>query len=242
MAYTIRNLIDDAYHKSGVVGIGMTMQSYQLSEGLSALNLILDDVYAVNQHIATITLPVTFDGRADYTFGPQPEDILTDPVPDIEIDIIPLVIEGIITTNGGVRNTCVNTTPEKYYARSLDSISNAIPAEFFYERTSPLATIRFFEGTPSGPGELIYKQALVEVTANTSYTGFPKSLRPYLVHKLGAVLAADNAFDATNLHIEANSAWARYRTSTYQGQSYHCDASAPSSDNAAGKYNIFRGD
>jgi len=242
MAYTIRNLITDAYAESGVVGIGMTVQAHQLAEGLTSLNLILDEVYAGNDAQATVAASVAFDGRSNYTVGPQPANPLLEPdlVPDIELPVMPSAIDEIVVTIGGVRIITKRIDPVVYHRRSLDSISNNAPSVFAFERTNPLGTIRFYEGTPTGPGEIIYKPSMVDVTANTDYKYHPRELRPYLVYALAAKLANLNAFDANDIQIRANNAWNRYKSSTYEGQHYMCDDSAPTGE-SGGKYNIYRG-
>ena len=240
MAYTIRNLITDAYTESGVLGIGMTVQSYQLDQGLSSLNLILDDIYAQNKAQATIALDANLDGKSNYTIGPVPATS-AEPQPDIIAPLMPNDIDEIIININGVRSPCIKIDPVSYHNRPLDNIKSIAPWYFFFERTFPLGTIRFYEGQPSGGGEIIYKPNMVDVTANTDFKYYPRELRPYLVYKLAARLAENNAFDATSLNMRANNSWNNYCASTYEGQSYHADGSAPRSYDIGGKYNIYRG-
>ena len=143
MAYTIRNLITDAYTESGVVGIGMTMSSQQLAEGLSSLNLILDEVYAGNDAQTTIAQTVTLNGQSNYTVGPAPADPELTPelVPDIELPLMPNDINEIIITVGGSRIPTEKVDPYTYVNRSLNSINNQAPNAYFFERTFPLGTI-----------------------------------------------------------------------------------------------------
>ncbi len=242
MAYYIRNLIEDAYKESGVVGIGMTTQAHQLAEGLSSLNLILDEVYAGNNAQATVAADATFDGSDSYTVGPAPENPILTPelVPDVELPVMPADIASIIVTVNGVRIPTSKVDPITYNNRSLNVIQNQAPSYYFFERTNPLGTIRFYEGTPTGPASIIYKPSMVDVTANTDYKYHPRELRPYLIYALAAKLAELNAFDPTSIQIRANNAWNKYKAATYEGQCYHADASAPTG-NSGGKYNIYAG-
>jgi hypothetical protein len=240
MAYTIRNLVTDAYRESGVLGIGQTLQDYQLQEGVGSLNLILDEIYAGNNAQATVAQPVTFDGNSNYTIGPV-SAVPTDPIPDIELPLMPVDIDEVIISIGGVRSPCTKIDPITYHNRSLDVIGNQSPWHFYFERTFPLGTLRFYEGTPSGEGEIIYKPNMVDVGANTDYKYYPRELKPYLVYSLAARVAENNAFDPTSIQIRANTAWARYREATYRGQSYHVDNSAPIGMDNGDKYNIYRG-
>lgn len=239
MAYTIRDLVNDAYRESGVVGIGMTMTADQLEDGVSSLNLILDDIFARNAIHTTITYPVTFNGQYDYTIGQTPIDPLATP-PDIIVPNNPVMIDQIIVYANGVRCPVLPMDPISYSNKSLDYISNSIPKLFWFERTYPYGKIRFFEGTPSGRGELVYKAALVDVTANTDYSTFPRALKPFLVYQLAYKIAGNNAFDDQSLKMQANNAWNSYVLSTYQGQSYACDRSSPN-NGESGKYNIYAG-
>lgn len=243
MAYTIRNLITDAYKESGVLGIGMTLSSVQLQDGLGSLNLILDGVYAGNEGGTSTSTPVTFTGASNYTVGPQPANPILNPelVPDIELPIMPSKISGIVITVNGVRIPTTGISPDVYFSRSLNSISNAAPSNYFFERTFPLGTIRFYEGTPSGPGEIIYNPSLVDATANTDFKYYPRELKPYLIYSLAADIAESNSFDNTSLMAKSNKAWNNYKTASYEGQSYHCDGSAPRGS-VGGKYNIYAGD
>lgn len=239
MAYTIRNLVTDAYRESGVLGIGQIMQDYQLQEGVQTLNLILDEIYAGNDAQATVATVVTFTGLSNYTVGPAP--VGADPAPDIELPLMPNDINEIIIKIDGVRSPCVKIDPITYHNRSLDTIRNQAPYFFFFERTFPNGTIRFYEGTPTGEGELIYKPNMVDVTANTDYKYYPRELRPYLVYSLAARIAESNAFDAMPIQARANNAWTKYKQSTYEGQAYHIDGSAPSGMDTGNKYNIYLG-
>jgi len=240
MAYLIRNLINDAYKQSGVVGIGQTMSASQTSDGLSVLNFILDEVFATDEGATTIALPVTFTGVSDYTIGPVPDDI-ADPTPDIVVNTLISDIDYIVVTVDGVRQVTRSIDPISYTARPLDTINNTLPYAFYYEKTNPVGTIRFYEGTPTGPGELVYKPSIVDVTANTDMKAHPRAIKPYLMYELAARIAEQNGFDASQMKLRASKAWRDYKASIYQGQSYRCDGSAPGVDSELW-YNIYRGD
>lgn len=240
MAQTFRDLINDAYRESGVVGIGMTVESDQLSEGLGAINLVLDGIYAKNQIVATIAVPTIFTGVQDYTIGPSPTN--GDPDPDIVVPQLPVKIDRITVYLNGVRNQALPIDPATYFSRSLETIRNQLPVAFFFERTSPIGTIKFLDGTPGDKGEIIYKQAMINVTANTLFEGFPISIRPYLIFKTAERIASNNGFDATGLRADAKEAWKDYQASCYEGQSYMADGSAPGQEPGELKYNIFKGD
>lgn len=234
--YTFRNLINDAYAKSGVVGIGMTVSSQQLSEGLSTVNEILDELYATNEYGATTSHPVTFTGASSYTMGPAGEE-----TPDIDLGVVPSNIDKVIITVGGVRIPLGYITPLDFFSRSLDEISSDVPDAFTVERTFPLATLRFFEGKPTGPGELIFSPSLVDVTASTDFKHFPREIKPYLVYEAAARIAELNAFEANTLRQRAINALSKYKQASYQGQSYVADGSAPGMC-GNNKYNIYAGD
>lgn len=242
MAYLIRNLIADAFKESGVLGIGQTMQAYQTQDGLDSLNLILDEIYATDEGVPTIAKPVTFDGSNSYTVGPLP-DVVGDPTPDIEVDSLISRIDRLIITLGGVRNTVLPIDPISYSARPLENVETPLPSYFYFERTSPLSTIRFYEGGPSGAGEIIYTPSIMDVTANTDTKHHPKALRPYLVYELATRVARQNGFETQSLQQASSSAWRKYKQFTYEGQSYQADASAPSgSGSYYDKHSFLRGD
>lgn len=238
--YTIRNLVSDAYRESGIVGIGMTMTAEQQSEGVSKLNFILDSVYAQNAPLTTIVFPVTFTGLDAYTIGAVPPTS-GEIQPDIAVDVVPIDISQITITVGNSRLTTYPITADSYINRSLDTITNNAPRSFWYERTQPLSNIKFLYGNPSGPGEIIYKAALVDVNPNTNFSAFPRSLRPFLVYELAAKLANSNGFDATPLQIQSNSYWNIYKNSAYEGQSYTIDYSVPGLRDNNSRNNILTG-
>lgn len=239
MVYTIRNLISDAYSESGVVGIGMTMTSQQLFEGLSKLNLILDSVYATNEITATVILPVTFTGTDVYSIGPAPEGV--GDIPDFIANPPPISINQIIIKDGNVRYTARNTDPISYTSRPLSQLTTSTPEYFYYERSQPLSRIRFYEGAPTGTGEIIYKSALVDVLTTTNFNVFSRAIKPYLICELASRLAGSNGFDNTALKVQSNNEWRSYLASTYEGQSYQADWSAPNVGTGNNKYNIFEG-
>ena len=159
----MRNLVDKSYRKAGVIGNGIPLESDQLNYGIEELNLILDDVYSQGKGLATLTVPVVFDGKQNYTVGPQPEN--GGDVPDIELPLMPISIDQIILQTDGSRYTVINIDPLTYASRNLDTLNTIYPDFFFFERTNPLGTIKFYEGSPSGPGEIIYKPSMVDVNA-----------------------------------------------------------------------------
>lgn len=237
--YSIRNLIADAYRESGVVGPGMTVQAHEESSALSTLNLVLDEIYAGNDSVPSQALDVTFNGASEYTIGPAATGGADEP--DILVNAIPGEINQIIVTVGGSRIVCTAVDPITYFSRADDDlVSNPVPYGFYYEQGNPLGTIRFLEGAPTGAGQLIFKPSLVDVTSNTDYKYYPRALKPYLVYELAARIAEANTFDATALKMKSTSAWTKYKQNVYEGQGYHCDASAPSG--RGDKYNIYAGE
>lgn len=224
--YTIRNLIHDAYRESMVLGVGMSLDATQVSDGLMLLNLILDEVYTIGMQPSPVAVPVVFDGRADYTLGPQPLDPLTEPVPDFELAAVPIAINLIKYEFGGVNMNAVNIDPITYYS-DLTTVASDAPYSFYFEKSNPLATIHFYEGNPSGNGQLIFAPSLVDVTANTNYSVFPRELRSYLIYELAFRIAEQNAFDGTAIKVRSNRSWRLYRNSIVQDNNFIPDRSAP---------------
>jgi len=236
MAYKMLDLVNDAYRRSGVTGNGMPMTANQLDEGIAELNTILDHIYTLNAVNTTIAYNVTFDGSSDYTIGVAPADPL-ETQPDIALPIMPMTIDQIVLKSSGTREIVYPIDPITYTSRTLDSLTTSSPCLFYFERTFPFGTIRFYEGTPSGQGELVFKAALVDVTSNTDYVNFPRELKPYLIYELAYKLADSNGFETQSLKVQSNNYFNAYMASTYKGQSYCGDVSAN-----GGKYDIYAGD
>lgn len=224
MAYTIRNLIADAFDESGVVTEGMTVQAYEESKALSTLNLILDEIYGRNAGTPMGALTVDFTGESDYTIGVA-DPISTEPQPDIVTDINPQIIERIILDANGSRLVAYPIDPISYHSRANNTLNDSLPIAFYYEKQNPWGVIKFYEGMPSGAAEIIMQGSLVDVTASTDYKYFPRALKPYLVYELAARIAMKNAFDATQLQVRANLNWGVYKSSIYSGQQSNIDHS-----------------
>lgn len=239
MAYTFYDIAREANRKAGLAVNNGTISASQLSNAIEEINLILDTIYARGYGDTTISVPVTFTGASNYTVGPQPADPLTEPVPDIELPIMPYSISQIIVDANGARQVTVPIDPLTYTSRSTD-VDSDIPSCFYFERTNPLGTIRFYEGAPSGEGEIVYSPLMVDVTANTDYKYFPRELRPYLIYQTAVNLAENLEFDTSVLETRANNAWNDFTDANYQGSSYKPDASAPGFSGDYG-YNILRG-
>lgn len=236
--YTMRNLVDDAYHESGVVGNGMTMQADQLGDGIRSLNFILDNIHALNMQTYTASVTVNFTGLKSYTLGTAPV-LITDPTPDIIVPTSPNMIDGVYVFTGGVRYTIPPVDPETYFS-ATNILTQPYPSGYYYQCSDPIGTLYFVDGQPSGQGTITYKHSLSEVTPNTDYAQFPRELRPYLVYELAAKVALSNTFDNTSLKMQANNYWQAYQNSCYQGQKYMADTSAPGFAGNS-KYNIYAG-
>ncbi len=238
MAYTMRNLCDDAYSESGIIGNGMKMEADQQEDAMRILNILLDSIATLNIQPATSTATVDFNGQKSYTIGEaQPNG---SPAPDIVVAAKPTQIDGIFVFTGGQRYQIAPKTPEECFG--ADNILNQpYPSGFYFQRSEPLASIHFIDGAPSGQGTITYKSTLSGVTANTDYSIFPRTLRPYLLYELAARLCTANTMDPSPMKQQANNAWLAYQSSCYQGQRYVADASAPGYGGRE-KYNIHRGD
>lgn len=236
MARTFRNIVADAYRKSGVVGIGQTMRPEQLTEGMAEVNLILKKVYARNKGAAVIATPVLFTGVANYTIGPEQE---TGPQPDIILGVMPNRIDQITIFNGA-RTTCYPIDPLTYNERSLDNIESNTPYYFYFERVFPLGVIRFYNGSPSGNAELVYKPLMVDVTPNTDFSVFPTELEPYIHYELSNRIAGSNGFESRSLKKDSDDAWSDYISNTAQKKRYMADGSAPGRTRT-NNYNIYAG-
>lgn len=238
MAYTMRNLVAEAYKESGVLGNGMTMQPDQQEDGMRALNMILDTISGLSAQPATASVTFDFNGQKSYTIGEAPE-LITDPVPDIIVPAKPAQIDGVFVFTGGQRYQIGPVDPTTYFG--ADNILNQpYPSGFYFQRSEPISQIHFMDGAPSGQGTITFRAILANVTPNTDYSLFPRHLRPYLVYELGARLCVSKTFDPTAMKQQANNAWSVYQSSCYQGQRYIADTSAPGYEGGA-KYNIFRG-
>jgi len=236
----VRNLIQQAYTDAGIVGQGMTLTSEQMSTGLDSLNSILDDIYASQVEMPAVAFRVTLPSTSTVTIGPAPADPLTEPVPDIEVSVSPFDIKSISLNIEGTRIICPRATSAEYFSRDLDSITSEYPRAFYYELTSPLATIRFLDGTPTGTAELLITPSMVDVGLNVDLDYHPRALRPFLKWELAAVVAEQNTFESNSLRARALGAWKRYQASAYQGQEYAADSSAPG--RCRGRFNIYSGE
>jgi len=232
MTYTIRNLVDDAYTKAGVIGQGITMDSKQLSTGVSNVNLILDSVFAQNKGNTIVTFDVTFDGSKDYTVGQSGES------PDIVLPLNPIDIDRIVLKFDGY-NTVVNSINPYTYAEQDTEIYSEYPSYFYFEKSNPLGVIRFLDAAPERDGQIIYKPSMVDVDANTDFKYFPRELKPYLVFELASMAASENGYESQSLKAKANNYWNQYSASTWQSMQSMSDRSAPNSGHE--RYNIYKG-
>lgn len=219
MAYTMKDLIFEAYYQSGDAGTGMALSSDKISNGLMQLNTILDSLYATNAITTTIALPVTFTGAETVTIGVLPDDPLAEQ-PDIVVPVLPLNIDAIVYKQGQSRYNIKGVDAITYSQRYTDDNTDTIyPVAFYHQKTAPFQSIYFIYGNPSGAGEIIYKAGLVDVSTNTNYNTFPRELKPYLVYELASLFAESSGFDSTSLRIKANKFYWDYHATLHQRQS-----------------------
>lgn len=225
MAYTIRNLVEDAFRTSGVRGTGMELRSDQLEDGIRDLNLILDSVHTMGATFPTVSVAVNWTGATSYTIGLAPVGI-TDPVPDIEVQAVPLKLEGVNINQQGATIIVPSVDPATFFQADSD-LATIYPAGFYYQRTRPFATLRFMEGAPTGPGSIFFRPSVAEVEPNTDFSILPRELKPYLVYELASRIAMAEKLDPVVLKMQANNSWNQYLASAYEGGRYHADCSAP---------------
>lgn len=121
MAYTVTNLIVDAYNDSSVVSKQFeTVQGYQLSDGLQWLNQLLGDKAMDSGDIPYITQQYPFNGVAGQ-----------------EMYFIPNLasIDAIVFYIGNVRYQMNYVDRVKYFGQPRANSINALPVSYTYERT-----------------------------------------------------------------------------------------------------------
>ena len=245
--YTMRELVIDAYDDAMIRSEGMQLTPQEMKKGMSMVNNILGTEFQNGDfQTTTVSFPVAFTGTDSYTIGPMP-DLVAYPAaatPDFVLPVPPTSITMIVLIAGAnARIMCAPCPGTHYFSRGVSNVENEYPAEFYYERTSPLSTIRFMMGTPNGPGEIIYKPAYDSATEDSDVDIWPEGLKPYLKWAVASKISAINRFDNTYLEKEAQSALAVFRRANYKGQSYTADSSAPGSGNQFGaKFQIYTGE
>lgn len=243
--YSVRQLVKDAYRDSNVLGIGQAFSDDMLVRGVGLLTSILQQRQACGDFkSAMVALPVTFTGAGNYTIGPSP-DLIEHPelnAPDIELPIAPVRINEIILISNNARIVSRPCSSTEYFNRGINTTSNNLPTFFYYEKTYPLSTIRFYLGQPIGSGEIIYEPNYVDADANTDVSIWPVGLLPYLRWQLASDIAGINRWDAPMLAMKAQQALEDWTNSNYKRHGYVADTSAscyhggPSS-----KFNIYTG-
>jgi hypothetical protein len=244
--YTIRDLVNQAYRDSNVIGIGQTPSAEEMDDGTRQVNSLLNRQWQQGGFATTtIALDAAFDGRDVYSIGPMP-DLIVNPtaeVPDFVVDVAPTLLNGIILYSGNnARLPARPITSGQYFTRGVSVVQNTYPDQFYYERRSPLAYIRWYMGAPQGPGQIIYEPSYVGVSANTDISSWNLGLQDYLKWSLAANIAALNRFDATWLQQQAQIALAEFKRANYKGQSYTADFSAGGKAIGGTKFNIYTGE
>ena len=224
----------------------MSMTADDLGNGINLLNRLLGQQHAKGMfHTTTVAMPIVFTGTDHFTLGPPP-DLINYPLavtPDVIVNVVPGSIQQIIFYSNNARLSSVPMSPGSYFSRGVDQVTNPFPSEFYYERTSPVATVRFMYGTPSGNGELIYEPSYINVASTTDMELWNPDLTAYLSWQVAADLAGANRWDNGWLQTKANSALTAFKNTNRKVQSYVADGSAtgrrPTGSN---KFNILTGE
>ena len=243
--YSVRQLVKDACRDSNVLGIGQSFTDDMLVRGVGLLQSILQQRQACGDFKSAMTaLPVTFTGAGNYTIGPQP-DLIEHPelsTPDFELPIAPAKISEIIIISNNARIVSRPCSSTEYFNRAINTTNNNLPTFFYYERTYPLSTIRFYLGQPNGTGEIIYEPNYIDADANTDVSIWPVGLLPYLRWQLASDIAGINRWDAPMLAVKAQQALEDWQASNYKKHGYVADTSASGyGSGSASKFNIYTG-
>jgi hypothetical protein len=244
--YTVRQLVKDAYRDSNVLGIGQAFTDDMLVRGIGLLNSILQQRQANGDFKAPLqALTVNFTGVDSYTIGPMPDltEYPTAQVPDFVLPIAPSDIVEIVHISNAARIVSRPCSPTEYFNRGVMVTNNTLPTSFYYERSYPIATIRFYLGTPNSQGEIIYAPNYVNADANTDLSLWPVGLQPYLRWQLASDIAGINRWDAPMLALKAQQALEDWTRSNGRKYGYTADRSAAGFGHGSStKFNIYSGE
>jgi len=218
----VRDILTHALFKSGVVGIGMTASAREEQDALMTLNMILRGIAGLSASSNMAVATAQLSGVSDYTVGTSTHS------PDIVLPILPNQITGVTILRGNDRYLLGELDPVSYFNRRNTVIGNDLPVGYYWERSSPLGVLKFYEGKPTETCELQYSPYLIDVDANTSADFWVVELTPYLTEKVAAEIAVANGFEASSLIAEANRYWRIYSQSTTKRKRMGGDLSAPS--------------
>lgn len=229
MFTTVRDLIEVAYDDSKVLGAGMPINGSRMKKAENVLNMILLEEFVAGLPVSKEIIGHQFTGASTYTIGTEAREFPLDPAdivdplvttewidPDILVSAMPESIDRVVFKSGTTRYDAYSMSSGEYYGRGSDAVSTQYPSKFYYERQgfdTGFATLNFI-GNPTDLSEIVVSTSVGSVDQNTLLTMLPKEIIPYITHQMAYKLADQNGVDWTRCKMEANRAYALYKSST----------------------------
>lgn len=203
---TVRDLINEAYDSAKILGSGFNMTQRELTNGITKLNLILDELYL--DKIETSSSVITSQANArTLTIGTG--DNSNGDLPDIIFPTVPEDFLSVMLLRGTSRYKILPIDAATYAERSVDINSN-VPSFYYFnpfDAETEFATISFI-GIPGGTLEFTHNSVYQNVNANTRLDHLSRAVRPYLVYELAYRLAVVNDIeDALTIKQQSNVAY-----------------------------------
>lgn len=242
---TVRDLVEEAYIASEVLGEGMGLNGDQLKIGLRVANIILLEEFVEGIKMSTEAIPISFNGSSHYTIGTGTVELAgIDTSPDFLVTVIPESIDSIIIIpSSNNRYTCNNTNAQTYYSRPNDLNTTNTPEWFYFERQAysvGFPTINFI-GNPTGSGEIISTPSNTDLLASTLLSNVPKTIIPYLLHEMTYRIAMRNEIDGTYHKSLANKAHIRFVASSTPQEQYTINSSYLGFNDTQNSFDYNRG-
>lgn len=169
-------IIDDAYHETGLVQEGDTVNGEQLARGMRRLNdiIVFETTQGLKLWLQTDTAVTLTAGKATYNFEPSGDINITKPL---------RVLQGYYLNSGGVRSPLVVLSRDDYMRLSQINQVGAINSYFVDKQVANLAVS--FWLTPdataaTGIAHVLLQQAVTQFSGLTDTMDFPLEWKLFL--------------------------------------------------------------
>lgn len=228
MAYTVRDLVRDAFIDSGVIGTGATPSANEAADAVRTLNRLLDGLALEGLTAPGMrVLSVAYPAGAEFV-----EFVRGTAVEPWQISVPEIVMRPSLVAVGNPRREIPYMDVDDFFARSTVNGGYAY-AWHWEDMQSP----RLFLADPPSSDAVLSVLAPCDqyrdVDLNTDVTAWRVGLRPLLCAELGAEIARQNGMDSSALAGKAALARVKYRRSVRVPLSMRLDGSAPGVRGAA---------
>ena len=226
MAYTVRDLVTDAYKECGVVGLGQTPKANESADALRTLNLLLDE-YALDG-LSTPGMrdfSVAFPAGERFVEFRRGTDDGTWPVYAVAVQEIPMRPDLVCVVSGSSRDPLTYMDTSELFA--LDASYGSLATWSWEDNQYPRLLLA---DIPDVSVSLSIRAMCIpyrDVDLNTDLSGWRLGLRPLLCAELATQLGRQNMYDTTALQARVYMLKDKYRATLRSPVAICIDGSAP---------------